>query len=124
MKNKKTAVLAGIFAGFLNGLFGAGGGIIAVPLFKKSGLSQKEAQATALLMMFFLSVISAGIYFYEGRLPFSEGIVFIPGGILGGLFASVCFKKIKPALLRKIFGGFVTFSAAKMLWGILSEWIS
>ena len=48
MKNKKTAVLAGIFAGFLNGLFGSGGGIIAVPLFKKSGLSQKEAQATAL----------------------------------------------------------------------------
>ena len=72
MKNKKTAVLAGIFAGFLNGLFGSGGGIIAVPLFKKSGLSQKEAQATALFMMFFLSVISAGIYFYEGRLPFSE----------------------------------------------------
>ena len=44
MKNKKTAIFAGIFAGMLNGLFGSGGGIVAVPLFKKSGLPQKEAQ--------------------------------------------------------------------------------
>ena len=124
MKNKKTAILAGIFAGMLNGLFGSGGGIVAVPLFKKSGLPQKEAQATVLFMMFILSAVSAGIYLYVGHLAFSDAAGFIPGGILGGILSSVCFKKIKPALLRKIFGGFVTFSAAKMLWGILSEWIS
>ena len=123
MKNKKTAILTGIFAGFLNGFFGSGGGIIAVPLLKKSGLSQKESQATALFIMFFLSVFSAGIYFYKGYFSFSDGWGFIPGGIFGAIFASVCFKKIKPALLRKIFGGFVTFSAIKMLWGIFLEWI-
>ena len=124
MKNKKTAILAGTFAGILNGLFGSGGGTVAVPLLKKSGFSQKEAQATALLMMFVLSAVSAGIYLFEGHLSFSDAAGYIPGGILGGIAASVCFKKIKPELLRKIFGGFVTFSAAKMLWGILSEWIS
>lgn len=123
MKNKKTAVFAGVFAGILNGLFGSGGGIVAVPLFKKSGYSQKEAQATALFMMFILSLVSTGIYLFKGHLAFSDAAGFIPGGILGGIAASVCFKKIKPALLRKIFGGFVTFSAAKMLWGILAEWI-
>ena len=123
MKNKKTVSFVGIFAGFLNGLFGSGGGIIAVPLLRKSGFSQKEAQATALFIMFFLSVFSAGIYFYKGYLSFSDAFIFVPGGILGAIFASVCFKKIKPALLRKIFGGFVTFSAIKMLWGIFSEWI-
>ena len=123
MKNKKTAVFSGIFAGILNGLFGSGGGTVAVPLFKKGGLSQKEAQATALLMMFILSSVSAGIYLFEGRFSFSDAAEYIPGGILGGVAASVCFKKIKPALLRKIFGGFLTFSAAKMLWGIVSEWL-
>ena len=123
MKNKKTAALTGSFAGFLNGLFGSGGGIVAVPLLRKSGFSQKEAQATALFIMFFLSIFSAGIYFYKGYLSFSDAFVFVPGGIFGAIFASVCFKKIKPALLRKIFGGFVTFSAIKMLWGIFSEWI-
>ena len=54
MKNRKTAFLAGTFAGFLNGLFGSGGGTVAVPLLKKGGLLQKEAQATSLLMMFIL----------------------------------------------------------------------
>ena len=81
MKNKKTAVFAGVFAGILNGLFGSGGGIVAVPLFKKSGYSQKEAQATALFMMFILSLVSTGIYLFKGHLAFSDAAGFIPGGI-------------------------------------------
>lgn len=124
MKKKGITAATGIISGILNGLFGSGGGIIAVPLLKKSGLSQKEAQATSLLLMFFLSAVSAGIYLFEGRLSFSDAAGYIPGGILGGIAASVMFRKIKPELLRKIFGGFVTFSAARMLWGVVSEWIS
>ena len=123
MKNKKTALITGALAGFLNGFFGSGGGTVAVPLFKKGGFSQKEAQATSLFMMFVLSLVSTGLYFSKGHLSFSDAAGFIPGGIFGGIAASVCFKKIKPALLRKIFGGLLTFSAAKMLWGILAEWI-
>lgn len=121
MKKKEIAA-TGASAGFLNGLFGSGGGTAAVPLLKKGGLSQKEAQATSLMMTFFLSAVSAGIYLFEGRLVFSDAADFIPGGILGGIAASVCFKKMKPELLRKIFGGFVIFSAARMLWRVLSEW--
>lgn len=123
MKKWRSAALTGVFAGFLNGLFGSGGGIIAVPLFKKSGLSVKESHATALFMMFCLSVVSAGIYLYEGRLSIVDAAGFLPGGIMGAVLASLFFRKMKPALLRKIFGGFVTFSAARMLWGIISEWI-
>ena len=122
MKKRKTVVFAGTFAGILNGLFGSGGGTVAVPLFKKGGLSQKEAQATSLLMMFVLSTVSAGIYLFEGHISFQDAAEYIPGGILGGIAASVCFKKIKPALMRKIFGGFLTFSAIKMLWGVGLEW--
>ena len=95
----------------------------ALCVLKKSGLSQKEAQATALFMMFFLSSVSAGIYLYEGHLSFTDALGYIPGGILGGIADSFCFRKISPALLRKIFGGFVIFSAARMLWGIVAEWI-
>lgn len=123
MKKWGKAAAAGVLAGFLNGLFGSGGGIIAVPVFKKSGLSIKEAHATALMMMFFLSAISAAIYLYDGRLSFSDAMGFLPGGIVGAVLASVFFRRMNPVLLRKIFGGFVTFSAARMLWGIASEWI-
>ena len=123
MKKWRSAALTGIFAGFLNGLFGGGGGIIAVPLFKKSGLSVKESHATALFMMLCLSLVSAWIYLSEGRISVGDAAGFLPGGIIGAVAASLFFGKLKPALLRKIFGGFVTFSAARMLWGIIVEWI-
>ena len=123
MKKRSFSAATGFVSGILNGLFGSGGGIAAVPLLKKNGLSQKEAQATSLLLMFFLSAVSAGIYLFEGHFSFSDAAGYIPGGICGGITASVAFRKIKPALLRKIFGGFVTFSAARILWGIVSKWI-
>ena len=121
--NKKAAAKTGFFSGILNGLFGSGGGIIAVSLLKKSGMEQKKSQATALLLMFFLSALSAGIYFSKGLLSFGDAAAYIPGGILGGISAALVFRKMNPDLLRKIFGGFVTFSAARMLWGIFEKWI-
>lgn len=115
--------ITGFCAGILNGLFGSGGGIIAVPLFGKSGLEPKESHATALFMMLCLSGLSAFLYYQKGVISFEEAAVFLPGGIAGAIAAALIFKKIKPTLLRKIFGGFVTFSAARMLWGVFSEWI-
>ena len=123
IKVRKITAAAGIFAGVLNGLFGSGGGIIAVPLLKKSGLSTKESHATALFMMLCLSAVSALLYYSEGGLDFSSAAKFIPGGIAGSVAAALFFRKMKPALLRKIFGGFVTFSAARMLWNLVSEWV-
>ncbi|MBR2042518.1 MAG: sulfite exporter TauE/SafE family protein [Oscillospiraceae bacterium] len=123
MNAKNNAAKTGFSAGFLNGLFGSGGGIIAVPLLQKSGLSQKESHATALFLTFCLSALSAGIYFFEGEFDFSEAAKFIPGGIIGSAAASVFFKKMNPALLRKIFGALVTFSAGRMLWNLVSEWV-
>ena len=120
---KKESAKTGFLSGILNGLIGSGGGIIAVSFLKKSGMEQKEAQATALLMMLILSSVSAGIYFFEGNLSFSDAAAYIPGGICGGIFAAIVFRKMDPNLLRKIFGGFVTFSAARMLWGIFEKWI-
>lgn len=121
MKKWFLPAATGFCAGILNGLFGSGGGIVAVPLLNKTGLSQKESQATALLMMLCLSAVSAFLYYQSGRLSFSESAVFIPGGIIGAALASAVFKKIDPALLKKIFGGFVTFSAARMLWNLAGE---
>ncbi len=123
MKNKKNAALIGISAGFLNGLFGSGGGIAAVPLLEKSGIPKKESHATALFMTFCLSAVSAAIYFFEGNFEVSEAAEYIPGGIAGSVCASIFFRKMKPALLRKIFGGLVAFSAGRMLWNLVAEWV-
>lgn len=121
MKKWLLPAATGFCAGILNGLFGSGGGIVAVPLLNKTGLSQKESQATALFMMLCLSALSAFLYYRSGELSFAEGAVFVPGGIVGAVLASAVFRKIDPSLLKKIFGGFVTFSAARMLWNLAGE---
>ncbi len=115
MKKTFLFAAAGFFAGFLNGLFGSGGGIIAVPLLGKNGLSQKESQATALFVTVCLSAVSVFLYHKSGVFSFDDAFGFIPMGILGAVFAAVFFKKIKSETLRKIFGGFVLFSGGKML---------
>ena len=111
----KTAA-AGLAAGILNGLFGSGGGIVAVPMLKKSGLSVKESHATSVLMMAALSLLSAYLYLSTGRLEIGKALAFIPGGIAGGILGSLFFVKMKSTALR-IFGGFVVFAAIKMLLG-------
>ena len=121
MKKWLLPAATGFCAGILNGLFGSGGGIIAVPLLGKNGLSQKESQATALFMMLCLSAVSAFLYYRSGELSFAEGAVFVPGGIVGAVLASAVFRKIEPVLLKKIFGGFVTISAARMRWNLAGE---
>ena len=46
----------GILIGLLNGLFGAGGGIVAVTAFEKMGMPDKSSHATAVaVMIFFVS---------------------------------------------------------------------
>jgi len=117
LKKWWKAAVTGTAAGILNGLFGSGGGMVAVPMFKKSGLSVKEAHATSVLMMAALSAASAGLYLYSGRLEFNDAMAFIPGGIAGGVAGSLFFKNIKAVTLRRIFGGFIVFAALKILWG-------
>lgn len=117
IKKRWRAAAAGFAAGFLNGLFGSGGGMAAVPVLKKSGLSVKEAHAASVLMMAVLSVLSAYLYLSTGRLDLNEAAAFIPGGIVGGVLGSLLFSKIKAEALGKIFGGFVIFAAVKILIG-------
>ncbi|MBO7222369.1 MAG: sulfite exporter TauE/SafE family protein, partial [Clostridia bacterium] len=52
-KERKSTILlalAGVFIGAVNGLFGAGGGMVAVPVLSIiAGLDAKRAHATAIL---------------------------------------------------------------------------
>ena len=56
------AAVTGAACGLLNGLFGAGGGMAAVPLLKAGGLPQKKAHATSLAVILPLAAVSAAFY--------------------------------------------------------------
>ena len=56
-KKKYLFALCGLFSGLVNGLFGAGGGLLAVPALERiGGLETQKSHATALLAMLPLSI--------------------------------------------------------------------
>ncbi len=102
--NKFLTVFFGIITGLVSGLFGGGGGMIAVPILtsvlKKP---QKVAHATAILVIFPITIISGVIYSVFGSFDYKIVLPSMLGVILGGVLGAICLKKISNDALRTIF---------------------
>ncbi len=85
---KNTQRLAcGAAVGIANSLFGGGGGMIAVPLLQKTGLEEKRAHATAILLILPVSLLSFLFYaaqgFYDPNVLIPTSLGVTAGGFLG-----------------------------------------
>ena len=105
----------GIAVGVVNGMFGAGGGMLAVPLLKKAGLNQKEAHANAIAVIVPITVVSAVAYIIKGNVKITDALIFLPTGIIGALLGTYCLKKLSPVWLKRIFGGFMVYAGIRLL---------
>lgn len=106
----------GTLCGFLNGFFGSGGGVVAVPILEKEGCSPNEAHATSVAVIFLLSMVTALFYGFSGGLDFEGAWKYIPWGVVGAVTGSIFLKKIKAQWLKRLFGGVVTAAAVRMLF--------
>ena len=103
LKKLLVPALSGIAVGAANGLFGGGGGMIAVPALTASGASEKKAHATAVAVILPLSLISAAVYLAKGTLSWEAALPSCLGIVAGGVIGSLLLKKIDPSLLTKVF---------------------
>ncbi len=108
-------VLSGISVGIINGLLGAGGGMIAVPLLKNLGFSQSKAQANAVAVILPISLISAAIYVLRGNVSIADSLIYIPGGIIGTLIGTFILCRIPQKILKKIFAAFMIWAGIRLL---------
>lgn len=115
MKEKLKYGQIGFAAGFLNGLFGAGGGVVVVPLLEHTGIEAKKAHATSIAVISALSVVSSIFYYLRGQLIFGNIIGYLPTGVLGAVLGALVLKKIPNLLLRRIFGGMMILSAVRLI---------
>lgn len=115
MKKKLLTIVSGFIIGVINGLLGAGGGMLAVPALKKAGLDQKDAHRNAVAVILPLTVFSAILYAIEGRFAFGDGLIFIPGGLLGAAAGTVLLKKISSKWLCILFGAFMIYAGVRLL---------
>lgn len=119
MKNKLSDWLrggiAGLAAGLLNGLLGAGGGMVIVPLFEKAGLKPTQAHATSIAVITPLCVLSAFFYLRGGGFSLRDALPFLPAGLIGAYLGAKTLPHIPQGLLRRTFGAFMLYAAFRML---------
>ncbi len=113
-----TSAIGGLLAGFLNGLFGSGGGTVIVP-FLETFLDQDEhtSHATAILIILCFTIVSLFFYGRRHHLDYALALSVSAGGVVGGLIGAKLLKKLSGNALRKIFGSFMLVAAVRMVVG-------
>jgi len=110
-------LLLGAGIGWFGGLFGIGGGVIAIPLMVIAfGMDQAMAQGTALVLMVPNLVI--GWWRYQQRHAVSwvpAAIIAISATVTTGLIAAWA-TRLDASVLGRLFAGFLGLMALYMLW--------
>ncbi len=115
------AVILGLAAGVMSGLFGVGGGILFVPVLVALGLGQVEAAATSLLAI--VPTAAAGIWrqHHYGNLrprdSLAIGIASI-AGVEGGVQIAT---RLPEDVLRRLFGVLLLLVATQLVTKALRE---
>lgn len=103
--------LAGAAAGIVNGLFGAGGGLVLVPLLTMTAaLKEGEVFPTSVAIILPITIVSLLTslqrtpFFMRGAVP------YLIGSALGGLASGILAKRIPVIWLHRLLGLLI-------LWG-------
>lgn len=117
-KNKKQNLLLVTFGtaiGLVNGILGAGGGMLTVPLLKKIGFDTKQSHTNAIAVILPITAISAIIYLWKDLVSFNDALIYIPTGLIGAIIGTYLLKKISPKWLKRIFGVLMVYAGIRLL---------
>ena len=114
MNDKLKKIGGGALVGVINGLLGAGGGMLAVPLLSKFGLDAKKSHATSIAIILPLSVISVAAYLFRGDVKFADAGVYMIPGAVGAVIGAWLLGKIPDKWLRRLFGAFMIWAGIRL----------
>jgi uncharacterized membrane protein YfcA len=100
-------VVTGLGVGLVSGFFGIGGGFLIVPgLMAATGLPITKAIGTSLVSVTVFGATTAANYAVSGLIDWRVAILFISGGVIGGLIGVASGNSLsrRKGALRLIFG--------------------
>lgn len=104
-------ILAGAGAGAVNGLFGAGGGMVLVPLLTLLTAMEDTAIFPASISIILpVCLVSLTFTALTGQIAWSRALPWLFGSALGGILAGIFGRKIPVTWLHKGLGILI-------LWG-------
>lgn len=117
-KNVKRAALGGLGLGAINGLFGGGGGMIAVPMLSGVlGYPPKQAHATAILVILPVCAVSAITYIVQGFVDLQILVPATLGNVAGGLLGGALLGKLPKFWVNLVFVTVMLAAGVRMVVG-------
>jgi len=108
--------LIGIISGIVNGFFGAGGGLVIVPMLKKfDKQDSKTIHATTLGCVLFMCLSSSIIYFVNECIDFKLVLFCTIGSLIGSAVAVKLLKKLKNIYIDLIFSGVLIIAGISLI---------
>ncbi len=114
----KSLALIGVgtISGFINGFFGAGGGLLIVPMISYvASDDSKKSHATTLGCVFFMCIVSSIIYFVKKEFDLKYLVVCSIGSIIGSLVGTKLLKKLKNNIIDLVFAGVLILAGIFMI---------
>ena len=116
IKYAATAIFSGAAIGAANGLFGGGGGMIAVPLLSGAmDFEEKAAHATAILIIAPVSFAGAAAYLFSGCVLPYVAIPAAVGMTAGGAVGALLLNKLPLMAVKMIFAAVLLAAGRRMV---------
>lgn len=108
--------LAGFCAGAVTGLFGAGGGMVLVPLLGLlTSIEEDSLFPASVAVILPVCLVCLFLRSRNGPLPWLEAVPYLFGSCGGGILAGLLGKRIPTAWLHRILGAFVLWGGIRYL---------
>jgi uncharacterized protein len=110
------AVVVGVVAGFLSGLFGVGGGILMVPaLVLVMHLDQRLAHGTSLAAVVPIALSSTVTYAIAGEVDWTVALLLAAGAVAGAVVGTSILQRLPHVVLGVAFAALLLATSARML---------
>jgi len=110
--------LFGFVIGIITGIVGLGGGYALVPgLIYMFNAPVYVTMGTSLASMIPLAVVGGGIKLVQSYVDLRAGLLLAAGTVVGAQIGAAIIKKIKPNILKLIFGIYFLYVALKFITG-------
>lgn len=108
--------IAGATAGIVNGLFGAGGGMVLVPLLTAlSDLEDRAVFPASISIILPMCFVTLGISAMGMPLPWRDALPYLLGSAIGGVLAGFFGKKIPTVWLHRGLGILILWGGIRYL---------
>ncbi len=116
MLKKWRVLLAGACAGAVNGLFGAGGGMVLVPLLTAlTDFREEEIFPASISIILPICLVSLCFTALSNGLELSTALPYLFGSAAGGILAGLLGRRIPAKWLHRILGLLILWGGVRYL---------